>query len=150
MSLGADTGDAVRAELLLARVDLYQKYFRERDYDRAFELVSQWWTESAEERRAWNRSGKRMDNGIRITGYVVTRMLIADDRAKLYVRVAGRTREGVFRWEEFTEDQTEFWTFERENWYYIPFQVSNWDESKAREVPIPAVPAGPEGKEKTP
>lgn len=138
--LSSSTVDADKIELLVQRIDAYRTLFKEREYDRAYEMLNKWWTEKPEDRKEWNRATRKMDNGIRITDWRVKEIRVAGGRAKVLMRISGQTREGLFRWKDFTEQQTDFWAFEKGNWYFIPLQIRNWDDSQALEVPVPKPP----------
>lgn len=134
------TVDADKIALLVQRIDAYKTLFKGREYDRAYEMLNKWWTQDPEDRKEWNRATRKMDNGIRIMDWMVKEIRVAGDRAKVLIRLSGQTREGLFRWKDFTEEQTDFWAFEKGNWYYIPLQIRDWDDSQAVEVPVPKPP----------
>jgi len=139
-TFASDVDDVISPEqisLLLQRINSYNTHFKNRDYDSAYEMLSGWWTDSAKERREWVHSVRKMDNGIKITGWRVISVRVAENRAKVMMDMFGKTREGVFKWSDFTEKSTDYWVFERENWYFIPYQVEDWNDKEAVEVPLP-------------
>jgi hypothetical protein len=103
-------------------------------------MVDRWWAETPEDRKEWVRASRKMDNGVRINKWVIERIRIVGARARLSVDVTVATRVGLFKWKDFSEEQTDFWVFEKDDWYLLPLQVSDWDDSQAVEVLVPVPP----------
>lgn len=133
---------------LVERIDKYYALLRERDHAGTYEMVGSQWRKGGHDRKDWVRYGRRAASSIRFLSGEVKQVRIDGKRAKVHMAIRGKTREGLLRWEEAVEEEDEFWILEVGDWYFIPFKPSDWDDTRALEVPVPERPMKVDIREK--
>ena len=132
------TGDDLkdtRIRTLLQRIDAYNQSFKDRRYSKVIDIWARKYRQDTQEDL---RDFKKMGRLFRPDTWEVKEIHIADDRARVRILIKVRARNATSeKWEDLTTEETDFWVFERDNWYFIPLFLSDWDDSKAVEVPLP-------------
>lgn len=135
---GQSEGPTDKTRLLMQRIDEYHRLFQNGDYDRAYEMLGHEWATGGKDRKDWNHTTRQMGKGIKTLGWEVKQIWFSGDRAKVHMILRAKVKESASEWKETSEEQDDFWVFEKGSWYFIPIRPGDWDQSKAVEEPVPS------------
>lgn len=118
---------------LLERVDRYYSLFAQEQYARAYEMVAHKWREGGNDKREWAAYCSRMGRGVKISGWAVVSISTIGDRAKVSVSIQAETPDTAG---PESGIEVGYWQFENDDWFYIPIQLSDWNDAEATAMPV--------------
>lgn len=118
---------------LLERVDRYQSLLVQEEHEETYEMVAQKWRKGGSDKQEWVAYASRMGRGVKIRGWSIVSISTIGDRAKVAVSLQVETPDTAGL-DSVTE--VGFWQFENGDWFYIPIQLSDWNDTDATAIPL--------------